>query len=56
MQEQIVLRRTNADTDKYKKQGHGIGFDLSGIFSHPDGGNGKNVIIFGVNMTNSGKK
>ena len=43
----------NADTDKYKYQGHGIGFDLSGIFSHPDGGNGKNVIIFGVDMTNS---
>ena len=43
----------NADTDKYKYQGHGIGFDLSGIFSHPDGGDGKNVIIFGVDMTNS---
>ena len=42
----------NADTDKYKYQGHGIGFDLSGIFSHPDGGNGKNVIIFGADMTN----
>ena len=43
----------NADTNKYKYQGHGIGFDLSGIFSHPDGGDGKNVIIFGVDMTNS---
>ena len=43
----------NADTDKYKYQGHGIGFYLSGIFSHPDGGNGKNVIILGVDMTNS---
>ena len=43
----------NADTDKYKYQGHEIGFDLSGIFSHPDGGNGKNVIILGVDMTNS---
>ena len=43
----------NADTDKYKYQGHGIGFDLSGFFSHPDGGDGKNVIIFGVYMTNS---
>ena len=42
-----------ADTDKYKHQGHGIGFDLSGNFSHPDGGNGKNVIIFGVDMTDS---
>ena len=43
----------NGDTDKYKYQDHGIGFDLSGIFSHPDGGDGKNVIIFGVEMTNS---
>ena len=43
----------NADSDKYKYQGHGTGFDLSGIFSHPDGGNGKNDIISGVDMTNS---
>ena len=43
----------NADTDKYKYQGHGTGFDLSGIFSHPNGGDGKNVVIFGVDMTNS---
>ena len=43
----------NADTDKYKYQGHGIGFDLSGNFSHPDGGNGKNVIFWGVDMNNS---
>ena len=26
----------NADTDKYKYQGHGIGFDFSGIYSHPN--------------------
>ena len=26
----------NADTDQYKYQGHGIGFDLSGILSHPN--------------------
>ena len=42
-----------ADTDKYKYQVHGIGFDLFGSFSHPDGGDGKNVIIFGVEMSNS---
>ena len=45
--------KKNADTDKYKYQGHGTGFDLSGIFSHPNPGDGKNVIIFGVDMTNS---
>ena len=43
----------NADTDKYKYQGHGIGFDLLGIFCHLDAENGKNVIILGVDMTNS---
>ena len=41
----------NTDTDKHKYQGHGIGFDLTGTFTHPDGGIGKNVIIFGVDMT-----
>ena len=30
----------NDDADKYKYQGHGIGFDLSGICTHPDGGDG----------------
>ena len=43
----------NDDNDKYEYQGHGIGFDLSGIFSHPHGGDDKNVIILGVNMANS---
>ena len=43
----------NANTDKYKYQVHVIGFDLSGIFSHPNAGDGKNVVIFGVDMTNS---
>ena len=48
-----------ADTDKYEYQGHGIGFDLAGTFTHPDGGTGKNVILRGlgwgegVDMTNS---
>ena len=43
----------NADTDKYKYQVHGIGFDSTGIFNHPDEKDGKNVVIFGVDMTNS---
>ena len=42
----------NADTDKYKYQDHGIGFNLFGIFSHPDRGGGKKF-IFGVDMANS---
>ena len=43
----------NTDTGKYKYQGHGIGFDSTETFTYPDGGAGKNVIIFGVDMTNS---
>ena len=42
----------NADTNKYKYQGHGIEFDLSGIFSHPNGGDGENVLTFWVDMNN----
>ena len=41
----------NADIDKYEYFGYGIGFDGHGSFSHPSGGDGKNVIIFGVNMS-----
>ena len=48
----IKMTKT-ADTDKYKYQGHGIGFDLSGVFSHPNGGDCKNVIFWGVDLTNS---
>ena len=43
----------HAETDKYRYQCHGIGFNLTGNFTQPDGGIGKNVIIFGVDMTNS---
>ena len=43
----------NVDTDKYKYQDHGIGFDSTGTFTYPDGGTSKNVIIFGVDITNS---
>ena len=40
----------NADIDKYKYSGYGIGFDRHGFSSHPSGGTGRNVIIFGVDM------
>ena len=43
----------NADIDKYKYSGYGIGFDLRGTFSHPSGGFGKNFIIFGADMSSS---
>ena len=43
----------SVDPDKYKYQDHGIGYGSTGNFTHPDGSACKNVIIFGVDMTNS---
>ena len=43
----------NSDNDKYKYSGYGIGIDTGGSFSHPSGGNGTNVIIFGADLSNS---
>ena len=43
----------NADPDKYRYNGYGIGFDLPSELSLPDGSMGKNVIIFGVNMSST---
>ena len=42
----------NAEIDKYKYSGYGIGFDRHVTFSVPNGF-GKNVIIFGVDMSSS---
>ena len=39
------------DVDLHKYSGYGIGFDRKGFFPHPSGGTGKNVIIFGVAMS-----
>ena len=43
----------NADIDKYKYSGYGIGFDRGGSFSFPGVGFGSNVIISGVDMSSS---
>ena len=43
----------NADPDKYVYNGYGTGFDPRSKFSLPDGSVGKNVIIFGVDMSSS---
>ena len=45
----------NADIDKYKYSGYAIVFDRYGCFSHPSGGTGRTVIIFGVDMSSSTK-
>ena len=41
----------NADVDKYKYSGYAIGFDSGGSFSHPVGGDGRNVNIFGADLS-----
>ena len=43
----------NADLDKYKCTGYGIGFDSRSQFLFTDGSYGKNVIIFGADMSSS---
>ena len=43
----------NADIDKYKYSGYGIGFDRHGSFSFPGTGLGRNVIMFGVDMSST---
>ena len=45
----------NADIDKYKYYGYGIGFDRHGCFSSPGTGLSRNVIIIGVDMSSSTK-
>ena len=39
--------------DEFKVTGYGIGFDSKGTFSHPNGGVGRNVLIFGADMSSS---
>ena len=46
-----VTLTKNADIEKYKYSGHGIGFDRRSSFSFPSGGFGQNVIIFGVDVS-----
>ena len=49
-----IASTTNTDTDKWLYSGYGIGYDLTGSFTHPDDRKkAKNGIIFGANMSNS---
>ena len=41
----------NVDIDKYRYSDYGIGFDRHGRFQFPGTGLGRNVIIFGVDMS-----
>ena len=42
-----------SDINKYKYSGYEIGFHRHGVFCHPSGGTGRNVIIFWVDMSSS---
>ena len=46
-------KQKNTDVDKYKYSGYGIRFDSRGSFTHPSGGDGKNVIVFGADLSSS---
>ena len=48
-----VTLTENADIEKYKYSGYGIGFDRRSSFSFPGGGFGQNVLIFGADMSSS---
>ena len=43
-----VTLTKNADIDKYRYSGYGIGFDRRSSISFPGGGFGQNVLIFGT--------
>ena len=45
----------NTELDKYKYTGYGIGFDSRSEFLFTDGSYGKNVIIFGADMSSTVK-
>ena len=49
----VTKPRDTTDTDKYIYSGCGLGFDSAGQFTHPQGGMARNIIIFGVDSSNS---
>ena len=49
----VVELTKNVVINKYKYSGYGIGFGSRGSFTHPSGGYGKNVIIFGADLNSS---
>ena len=48
-----VTLTKNADIEKYRYSGYGIGFDRRSIFSFPSGGFVQNVLAFGADMSSS---
>ena len=50
-----VTNTSNPDPDKWKYSGYGVCFDSTSAFTYPDGNYGRNIIIFGTDMSNSNK-
>ena len=50
-----VTLTKNADINKYKYSGYGIGFDKRSSFWFPSGVFGQNILIFGVDMSSSAR-
>ena len=48
-----VTLTKNVDIEKYKYSGYGIGSDRTSSFSFTGGGFGQNVLIYGVDMSNT---
>ena len=48
-----VTLTKNANIDRYRYSGYGIGFDRRGSFSFPSSGFGQNIIIFGTDRSSS---
>ena len=48
-----VTLTKNADMEKYKYSGYGIGFDGRSSFLFLSGGFGQNILIFGADMSSS---
>ena len=49
----VQLNLKNADVYKYKYSGYSIGFDSRRSFTHPSGGDCRDVIIFGADLSSS---
>ena len=48
-----VTENDDIDIDKCKYSEYGTGFDSRGSFAHPSGGYGRNVYIFGADLSSS---
>ena len=49
----VATLTKNADIEKHKYSGYGIGFDRRSSFSFTGGGFGQDVLIFGADMSTS---